>query len=104
MHERTDARAQWWTRGRLGGLVDGRGTPGERTGRHTNGGQTVRPPDLPSALPTVCPPDRPSDRPSVRPSSILKKNMILKLDFDALDGVYSPDQPRVVEAVLNNSF
>ena len=29
---------------------------------------------------------------------------ILKSSFDALDRLYRPDRPRVVEAVLDNSF
>ena len=33
-----------------------------------------------------------------------ENNNFFKSSFDALDGLYSPDQPRVVEAVLNNSF
>ena len=38
-----------------------------------------------------------------RPCFIQNHNFF-KSSFDALDGLYSPDQPRVVEAVLNNSF
>ena len=29
---------------------------------------------------------------------------ILKLSFDALDGLYKPARPRVVEVISNNSF
>ena len=63
--------------------------------------------DKPSVRPTVRPSvrlyDRPSDRPSVRPSVrpivrptdrpifCTEKHKILKLSFDALDGLYRPD-------------
>ena len=33
-----------------------------------------------------------------------EKSNVFKSDFDVLDGLYRPDRPRVVEAVLDNSF
>ena len=52
--------------------------------------------------PTVVVTVRPSDRPSVRNCSNFFE--ILKSSLDALDRLYRPDRPRVVEVVLNNSF
>ena len=41
----------------------------------------------------------------LRPLNIFPGNFDkMKTSFDALDRLYSPDQPRVVEAVLDNSF
>ena len=62
---------------------------------------SVRSSDRPSVRPSVRPSDRPSDRPNLFCSG---KNQIFKSSFDALDRLYSPDRPRVVGAVLNNSF
>ena len=40
----------------------------------------------------------------LKPKCFFEKNNFLKSSFDVLDGLYRPDRPRVVGAILNKSF
>ena len=58
---------------------------------------SIRPSARPSVRLSVRPPVRPWARPSVRPS-------VLKLSFDALDGLYRPEYGGLLGTVSRDSF